>query len=81
MDRFLIWFNDKRSILDTMISNLMADLSVGYDYFGNSARKQRAEIEAYKAKFDAELTKLGNMQHDEVLRWCRRDLKRRGAIS
>ena len=49
---FHIWYEDKAGILDTMIRNLASDLSVGYNPLGNSVRKQRADIESYKAQMD-----------------------------
>ncbi len=54
-DWFGIWFEDKKSIINTMIKNMAADLDAGYNYFGTCIRKQQENIETYKAKFDEEM--------------------------
>ena len=80
MDWFKLWYEDKQSILETMCHNLAADLAAGYNYFGNSAKKQRGEIDAYKYLFDAEMDMLKEMDEKKANRWCRIDLIKRGAI-
>lgn len=75
-----LWFQDKQSVLETMVKNLAADLSAGYSYFGSSVTKQRKEIEAYKAKFNEEIDKVSSMDEGKASRWCRWDMKRRGVI-
>ena len=77
---FDLWVDDKRSILETMISNMAADLDAGYDYFGDSISKQRREIDEYKALFDAELKELRYLDEKQADRWCYVDLRRRGVI-
>lgn len=77
---FSVWLDDKRSLLATMRRNLAADLEAGRDYFGESACRQRAEIDAYVAKFEAEMDGFDGMLPEQVNHWCFRDLKRRGAI-
>ena len=81
MDYFKLWYEDKESILNTMICNLKADLDAGYSYFGNSAKRQRGEIEAYKYQFDQEIEFLKTLDEKKVNHWCRLDLIKRGAIS
>jgi len=77
---FTIWFDDKKSLLATMVRNLTADLDAGRDYFGESATRQRKEIEAFRAQFEAEMDKFDGMTPEAINHWCYRDLKRRGAI-
>lgn len=79
-DWFELWFVDKHGMLDTMARNMAADLSAGYSYFGNSIKRQREEIEAYKAQFDAEMDTFKNMDEKSVARWCFYDMKKRGVI-
>ena len=80
MDYFKLWVEDKQSILETMIRNLAADLEAGYNYFGLSAKKQRAEIDAYKYQFDSEMEYLKTLDEKKANHWCRIDLIKRGAI-
>ncbi len=78
---FDMWYEDKMSILETMVRNLSSDLAAGYDYFGNSATKQRREIEQYKMSIDRDIEDLKLLENDHAERWCYYDLKKRGAIS
>lgn len=77
---FEMWHDDKQCIIDTMVHNMQADLEAGYDYFGNSIKQQREEIDAYKADFDNQMSKFWTMTHEDVEKWCFYDLVRRGAI-
>lgn len=77
---FEIWFDDKKSILDTMTRNMVSDLAAGYDYFGASITRQQVEINFYKVNFDYEVEMLKNMKEKDADRWCYMDLKKRGAI-
>lgn len=79
-DWFEIWFEDKQSIIETMVRNMTADLDNGYNYFGNTITKQRKMIEEYKEKFDGEMKCFWMMDEKQVNKWCYYDLKRRGAI-
>ena len=45
-DWFDLWFEDKQGMIETMVKNMTADLEVGYNYFGNSIRRQVEQIEA-----------------------------------
>ena len=78
---FEIWFADKQSILETMIRNMASDLEAGYSYFGNCITRQRQMIDEYKAKFDAEMEAIKQMEPSRVGHWCYFDLRKRGAIS
>jgi hypothetical protein len=80
-DWFDLWYEDKESILETMVRNMAADLNAGYDYFGVSIRRQRKDIEAYKDQMNAELDQFKTMGDAEVNRWCFYDMKKRGAIA
>lgn len=78
---FMIWFEDKQSMLNIMIANMQSDLNVGYDYFGNCIKKQREDIDEYKLEFDAQMDMFKEMDDKKVERWCYYDLKKRGVIS
>ena len=79
-DWFELWYEDKQSMVNVMVQNMTADLKAGYDYFGNSIRRQVEEIEAYKAEFDKQMDEFKGMDEKEVNRWCYYDMKKRGAI-
>lgn len=79
-DWFELWFEDKQCMINIMIHNMQSDLDAGYDYFGNSIRKQREEIDEYKAEFDKQMDEFKTMDEKEVNRWCFYDMKKRGAI-
>lgn len=79
-DWFDIWFDDKKSMISTMVKNMAADLEAGYDFFGASIQRQQQEIDTYRAKFDSEMDAFKTMDEKEVNRWCFYDLKKRGAI-
>lgn len=80
-DWFEIWFEDKETMLNTMVKNMRADLDAGYNYFGNSIQKQVREIDEYKLNFDAQVDEFKYMEDKAVQRWCYYDLKKRGAIT
>ena len=80
MKWFELWFEDKESILSTMVSNMQSDLDAGYNPSGNSIQSQIAEIANYKASIDSKLDEFSKMDEKSVNRWCYYDLKRRGAI-
>lgn len=77
---FDMWFEDKKSIISIMYSNMASDLAAGYDYFGKSIQHQKQEIAKYEAEFERQLDKFKSMSDDEVNRWCFYDMKKRGAI-
>ena len=79
-DWFELWHEDKRSMLDTMVKNMQADLNAGYDYFGQSIQNQRMAIDTYKRLFDQELDMFADMDEKQVNRWCYYDMVKRGAI-
>lgn len=79
-DWFEIWFEDRESILSTMVRNMAADLEAGYNYFGNSITKQQQEIQKYKEETDHILDTFKDMDEKQVNRWCFYELKKHGAI-
>ena len=79
-DWFEIWFEDRESILSTMMRNMGADLEAGYNYFGQSIVKQRQEIQKYKDETDHTLDMFKDMDEKAVNRWCFYELKKHGAI-
>lgn len=80
-DWFDVWFEDRESILSTMVRNMTSDLNAGYDYFGQSITKQKQEIAEYKAQTDKTLDMFKDMDEKAVNRWCFYELKKHGAIS
>lgn len=78
---FEIWFEDRESILNTMVRNMAADLEAGYNYFGQSITKQRQEIQRYKEETDNTLDSFKDMDEKAVNRWCFYELKKHGAIA
>ena len=78
---FDIWFEDKQSMLNIMVSNLTADLNAGYSYFGNSIKVQQKEIDKYKEDFDNQMKEFRVWEMPKIQHWCYFDLKRRGVIS
>ena len=81
MNWFSIWMDDKESVLETMVRNMAADLAAGYNYFGESIKRQREAIDAYKAEFERQLMAFADMDDGKRNRWCYYDLLRRGAIT
>lgn len=80
-DWFDVWFEDRESILSTMVRNMTSDLNAGYDYFGQSITKQKQEIAEYKAQTDKTLDMFKDMDEKAVNRWCFYELKKYGAIA
>ena len=80
-DWFDVWFEDRESILSTMVRNMTSDLNAGYDYFGQSITKQKQEISEYKAQTDKTLDMFKDMDEKAVNRWCFYELKKHGAIA
>lgn len=79
-DWFEFWLTDKRSILETMVANMNADLKVGYNPNGNSILKQKEAIEDYKKEIGATLEEFVNMDERKVQRYCYYDLIKSGVI-
>lgn len=80
MNWFEIWFEDMKSIIETMRRNMVADLEAGYNPNGFYIRKQRVEIEQKQMNFDRQMEIFKNMDDSKVKRWCYYDLKKRGVI-
>ena len=79
-DWFDLWFKDKQSMIETMVSNMVADISAGYDFSGKIIQNQIQAINNYKSKFDAEVDSFKAMDEKAVNRWCFYDMKKRGVI-
>ena len=79
-DWFDVWFEDRESILNTMVRNMTSDLNAGYNYFGQSITKQKQESAEYKAQTDKTLDMFKDMDEKAVNRWCFYELKKHGAI-
>ena len=77
---FTMWYEDKKSIINTMAKNIAADLEAGYNPLGQSITKQRAEMDEYIKIFDAEVELLKEFTPRQAERWCKLDLLKRGAI-
>ena len=79
-DWFEIWKADREWILDCMVKNMASDLENGYDYFGKSITQQREDIARFKADFEADMDKIGDMEPNKVQHWCYVRLLKLGAI-
>ena len=79
-DWFDIWFEDRKSVLDTMVRNMGSDLANGYDYFGESCVRQRRDIKNYSDETNRTLDMFKAMDDVAVNRWCFYDMKKRGVI-
>lgn len=77
---FEIWYEDKQSMIATMMRNMVADIEAGYNPTGANIRGQREQIDQYTKEFDLELGKLAEKDEKQAERWCYIDLKRRGVI-
>lgn len=77
---FNLWYEDKENILATMYKNMQDDLRVGYDPKDLSITQQKADIEAYKAAYYAQLDKMAEFDDNKLERYCYIDMKRRGVI-
>ena len=80
IDYVALWIGDKQSIIETMLNNLNADLSAGYNPRGANIEKQRAAIREYTAAYNAELMKIADKTPQAAAHYCKLDLIRRGAI-
>ncbi len=80
MKWFEMWKADRESMLDTMIRNMASDLENGYNYWGNCIKRQREDIERFRAEFEADLDRLGEMDEKKAERWCHMRLIKLGAI-
>ena len=79
-DYFKLWYEDKRTILETMNRNMYADIDVGYDPNGENIKGQLKAIDDYSIDINRHLLQFSSMNDKEVQRWCKYDLIRRGAI-
>ena len=80
IDYFKLWYEDKRSILETMNRNMYADIDVGYDPNGENIKGQLKAIDDYSIDINRHLLQFSSMNDKEVQRWCKYDMIRRGAI-
>lgn len=75
-----MWISDKRSMVETMLRNIAADIAAGYNPVGDCIKRQREELRKYEEQFDRELMALADMTEEKAERWCKYDLIRRGAV-
>ena len=80
IDYFKLWYEDKRSILETMNRNMYADIDVGYDPQGENIKCQLKAIDDYSFDINRHLTQFSSMKDKDVQNWCKYDMIRRGAI-
>lgn len=78
---FDMWYEDKKSLLETMIRNMVADIEAGYNPLGQNIKNQRNMIDRYEDEMNFQLEKLAEKDEKAAERWCYIDLKRRGAIA
>lgn len=76
-----MWIEDKKSILETMIRNMNADLAAGYDPNGKSITEQQTTIRRYEFDMNEQINAFANMDEVKANRWCYYDLVNRGAIT
>lgn len=77
---FDMWFEDKKAMISTMLSNTVADLNAGYDLYGKSIREQKQMIDKYQKSFEDQMNAFKEMDDKQVNRWCFYDMKKRGVI-
>lgn len=80
MKWFEIWIEDRRSMSETMLRNMIADLEAGYNPNGHSIRKQAVDIEEYNMATNRNMDRFKVMEDKDVNRWCYYDLRKRGVI-
>ena len=80
-DWFVMWCADKESMIATMARNMAADIEAGYSYFGKSIQTQLKDIADYKAKYEADLDHIADMDANKVNHWCYVQLVKSGAIT
>lgn len=78
---FQMWQDDARAMLMTMARNLSSDLLAGYNPAGQCIRRQVEDLAAYRVRYERRLEELKMLAGADVEKWCRADLRRRGAIS
>ena len=76
-----LWLEDKRSMLETMIDNLAADLRAGYEPIGLCVMHQLMAIAEYRQRFDDECKAIPVEHPEAANRYCFNDLKARGVIA
>lgn len=77
---FNMWYDDKKAMISTMLSNMVADLNAGYDLYGKSIREQKQMIDEYQKAFENQMDAFKEMDDKQVNRWCFYDMKKRGVI-
>lgn len=80
-DWFAMWFEDKQSMLATMIRNMVSDIEAGYDPCGACIKRQREEIQQYSDLMDRQMLALHAMEEFRANKWCYYDMVKRGAIT
>ena len=80
IDWFVMWCEDKQSIMETMERNMASDLDAGYKFFGEIIQRQIRELTAYRDAYNAELDKIAEMDPSRVNHYCYVKLVKAGAI-
>lgn len=81
IDYVELWADDYESIIETAVRNMQDDLKCGYDPNGCSILHSRAVIAELEAKYENGLDHISTMTEKQAQKWCKLDMKRRGAIS
>lgn len=79
-DYFAVWYQDKLSMIETMIRNMLADLDAGYDFHGGSIGTQLQYVEEYYEDFRNKLKEFKDMREPDINKWCYKDMIERGAM-
>lgn len=76
-----LWTSDKRTVLATMADNMSDDLfRGGYDPAGAIIRSEIEDMLVYAKEIERARESWRGMSQHEIALWCKRDMKRRGAI-
>lgn len=79
-DWFKMWYDDKKSILETMNRNMYDDIDNGYDINGQNIKHQQKQINEYSIDINRNLSRFQSMTDKQIDQWCKIDLIRRGVI-
>lgn len=73
-----LWYECRQSTIKTMVSNLNADIQAGYNWLGKSIQMQLFEITKYTLEYQQQFEALSYMTHEEAVKWCKKDMIKRG---
>ena len=77
---FALWCKDQRSLQETRLRNMMADINAGYYPFGESISNQVGVLESHDMEYNHTFEMFSHMDIEDIDQWCKEDLVKRGAI-